>query len=169
MQALALWQYAEVAASCIWPISIGTPGTKTHICIISLLLTRTFAQKRDSEENTLAARLAYVDQFQLPNKGSKEFAAKKFFSEHELKYFEMGLGRLAELGWPMEYSQIQHMMNAALKEAERVNLLKMPIDVSFEYVRKFVRDSAILSMFKASNIDPLRSRKATSEVSFVCL
>ena len=61
------------------------------------------------------------------------------------------------------------MMNAALKEAERVNLLKMPIDVSFEYVRKFVRDSSILSMFKASNIDPLRSRKATSEVSFVCL
>ena len=169
MQALALWQYAEVAASCIWPIDIGTPGTKTHIHIISLLLTRTFAQKRDSDENTLAARLAYVDQFQLPNKGSKVFAAKKFFSEHELKYFEIGLGRLAELGWPMEYSQIQHMMNAALKEAERVNLLKLPIDVSFEYVRKFVRDSAILSMFKASNIDPLRSRKATSEVSFVCL
>ena len=92
-----------------------------------------------------------------------------FFNEHELKYFEIGLGRLAELGWPMEYSQIQHMMNAALTKAERVDLLQMPIYVSFEYVRKYVRERPTLAMFKASNIDPLRRRKATCEVSFVCL
>ena len=112
MQALVLWQYAGVAASCTWPIDKGKPGPKTHTYIISLLSTRTFAQIRDSEENTLAARLAYVDQFQLPNKGSAEFAAKTFFNEHELKYFETGLGELAELGWPMEYKQIQQMFNA---------------------------------------------------------
>ena len=169
MQALALWQYAEVAASCIWPNDIGTPGTKTHIHIISLLLTRTFAQKRDSDENTLAARLAFVDQFQLPDKGSAYFAAKMFFNEHELKYFEIGLGELAELGWPMEYRQIQQMLNAALKDAKRVDLHQRPIDVSIDYVRKYVRDRPTLAMFKASNIDPLRSRKATCEVSFVCL
>ena len=169
MQALVLWQYAGVAASCTWPIDKGKPGLKTHTYIISLSSTRTFAQIRDSEENTLAARLAYVDQFQLPNKGSAEFAAKTFFNEHELKYFETGLGELAELGWPMEYKQIQQMFNAALKKDGREDLLERPVDVSIDYVRKFVKDRPTLSMFKASNIDPLRSRKATCEVSLVCL
>ena len=95
------------------------------------------------------------------------FAASKLFTETELKFFETGLGELGELGWPMEYRQIQLMFNSALHNSGRVDLQGRPLDVSIDYVRKFVKDRPTLSMYKASNIDPLRSRKATTEVGFI--
>ena len=67
----------------------------------------------------------------------------------------------------MEYQQIQLMFNSALHNSGRMDLLGRPLDVSIEYVRKFIRDRPTLSMYKSSNIDPLRSRKATAEVSFM--
>ena len=61
----------------------------------------------------------------------------------------------------MEYEQIQLMFKSALHNAGGVDVLGLPLDVSIDYVQKFVRDRPTLSMYKSSNIDPLRSRKAS--------
>ena len=50
------------------------------------------------------------------------FAASKLFTETELKFFETGLGELGELGWPMEYRQIQLMFNSALHNLSLIHI-----------------------------------------------
>ena len=134
-----------------------------------LAIRRVFcAQVRDTDAATLEAQLLRIDQFELPVKGSAVFAAKKLFSEFEISYFEAGLARFGEMGFPMKYKQIQAIMNTALRKADRKDILWRPLDVSIDYVRKFIRERPLLTMLKASNIDPLRSRKATPVVSFIC-
>ena len=48
-------------------------------------------------------------------KGSAVFAANNLFSEFELSYFEAGLAKFVEMGFPMEYTQIQAMMSRSVR------------------------------------------------------
>ena len=62
-------------------------------------------------------------------------------------------------------------MTKFLRSMGRVNEYGQPIDMSAKYARKFVMKSRpMLKAMKTSNIDPLRSKKATVEVSlFLCI
>ena len=122
---------------------------------------------RPTPDETLAARLAYVagKVEVLKEKGSDAAAARKIFSVHERAFFARALKLYAELGWPMHVKQIARMFTSAAKETSpprRVN--GHPWECSESYVREFLKDFPELRTYKASNIDPICSKKATAQV-----
>ena len=76
----------------------------------------------------------------------------------------------ADMGWPLEYNQIQSMMRAAARKwrgaAADVSESEL---VGRTYVREFVRDSAQLAAAKTSNLDPLRAKKASVKAHLIKL
>ena len=114
---------------------------------------------RDTPEATLAARLAHIDTIDFYAKGNKELCEKTLFSEHELNLFTEALLIYSDMGWPLHYKQIRVMMeHVAAKE------WRAPRSVSLSYVRKFVLRRPELAACKTSNIDPIRTRKASAKV-----
>ena len=126
----------RVATGHIWPLLCWQRQPITTPMAIASRSAAFFAPRsgkvRDIDAATLEAQLLRIDQFELPVKGSAVFAANKLFSEFELSYFEAGLARFGEMGFPMEYKQIQAMMNTALRKADRKDILGRPLDVSID-------------------------------------
>ena len=94
-----------------------------------------------------------------------QFAAKRLFTADQLDWLEAYLAMYGDLGWPLTNKQIAARMTRMLKLQKRVGEHNQPIDVSAKYARKFVKSRPMLKAFKTSNIDPLRSKKATLQVS----
>ena len=81
------------------------------------------------------------------------------------EYFSSALHLYGDMGWPMDYQQIRRLMADSAKEKGLIDWnTGKPPEVSLSYARKFVQSRGDLKAYKASNIDPLRSKKATEEV-----
>ncbi|KAL1527748.1 hypothetical protein AB1Y20_009133 [Prymnesium parvum] len=136
-------------------------------------LNRYLKELRDKSSETqvhatsekAALQLELVDDLSFKARGNKELCARRLFTEDELDYFARALKLYAELGWPMDYQQIQCMFSRAASAMGRQEW--KPGDqyvCSTAYVAKFVQNRAELRAFKTSHVDPLRARKATVEV-----
>ena len=122
-------------------------------------------QERGTPAETLAAQVACAKQVQLKEKCGVQFAAKRLFTADQLDWLEAYLAMYGDLGWPLTNKQIAARMTEMLKLQKRVGEHNQPIDVSAKYARKFVKSTPMLKAFKTSNIDLLRSKKATLQVS----
>ena len=114
---------------------------------------------------TLQAQLAHANALTLKQKGNLDLMARKIFSEGELEYLASALRLYGDMGWPMDYQQIRGLMRDIAEEKGIIDWKtgKTP-DVSLSYAREFVQSRDELKAYKASNIDPIRSKKATEEV-----
>ena len=95
-----------------------------------------------------------------------DLMARKIFTEGELEHLVASALRLyGDMGWPMDYQQIRGLMRDIAEEKDIIDWKtgKAP-DVSLSYAREFVQSRGDLKAYKASNIDPIRSKKATEEV-----
>ena len=117
---------------------------------------------------TRARQIEYAHHLEFKIKGNEDFALKRLFSEDNLAFFARSLKMYADLGWPMDVLATQHMFSRAAKGMGVTNTPWKPGDehvVSRSYVTKFLNHPKWeLKTLKASNIDPLRSKKATSQV-----
>jgi hypothetical protein len=114
---------------------------------------------------TLEAQLAHANALTLKQKGNLDLMARKIFSEGELEYFSSALHLYGDMGWPMDYQQIRGLMADSAKEKGLIDWKTgKPPEVSLSYAREFVQSRGDLKAYKASNIDPIRSKKATEEV-----
>lgn len=114
---------------------------------------------------TLQAQLAAAASIEYKSKAVENWEARRLFSEDELLFFERYLITMAEMGWPMDFAGLQRMFSVASKEAGRVDWKSGDAYVvSKSYVRKFVHSRPSLKAYKASNIDPLRAKKASLSV-----
>ena len=114
---------------------------------------------------TLQAQLAHANALTLKQKGNLDLMARKIFSEGELEYLASALRLYGDMGWPMDYQHIRGLMRDIAEEKGIIDWKtgKTP-DVSLSYAREFVQSRDELKAYKASNIDPIRSKKATEEV-----
>jgi hypothetical protein len=123
---------------------------------------------RATPADTLTARLAYVAAYEHVQKGNADLMSRRIFSGDECLYFARALKVYNDMGWPMDYQAIQLMFSQAAQKMKRVDWKPGdPYVVSRTYVTNFVKFSPELRAYKASNIDPLRSKKATASVPFV--
>lgn len=119
-----------------------------------------------SAPSTLLLQLAHVSQLQFYEKGNEDMKARRIFSDDELEFFARALKLYGDMGWPMDYTAIGDMMAEAAKKAGKIDWKTgKPFVVCAAYVAKFVEDRPELAAFKASNIDPLRAKKGTAQVS----
>ena len=80
-----------------------------------------------------------------------------------MAYFALSLKTYADLRWQMDVGAVQNMLTRA---GRRLGTVEPSGVVSRPYVRNFLDDPQWgLKSLKASNIDPLRSKKATSQVA----
>ena len=122
------------------------------------------------EQEATARRLQLVEDLQLKIKGNLDFSSRRIFCDDELEYFERALIMYADMGWPMDYSNIQRMMRDVVKKRELIDWKTGEMFVvSRKYVADFVRNRPALRCFKMSHIDPLRSKKATAKVCIAYL
>ena len=120
---------------------------------------------REQPADTLAARLAHVAAYGHVEKGNVDLTSRRIFSVDERFYFARALKVYNDMGWPMDYQAVQLMFSQAAKQKKRVDWKPGdPHVVSRTYVANFVKSSPELRAYKASNIDPLRSKKATATV-----
>lgn len=122
--------------------------------------------QRGSPEATLEAQLQYAAGLTLKQKGNKEITSRRIFDEAELDYFASSLKLFADMGWPMDYQQVQHMFLQAATDMGFVDWKTGKAGVSKSYCRRFVKSREELKAYKTSNIDPLRSKKATEQVCY---
>lgn len=88
------------------------------------------------------------------------------FSIDDLDYYAAALKLYGDLGWPMEFARIRDMFADAVRRDQRIDpLTGVLYKTSISYVRDFVNSRPELMAIKASHIDPLRSKKATAQVS----
>jgi hypothetical protein len=121
--------------------------------------------KEASPEATVAAQRAHVAQLTLETKGNVDLVSRTLFSGDELQYFARALKLYADLGWPMDYDAIRQMFSEAAAESGRVDWKRGDAYVCGEtYVRDFVKSRPELKASKAGHVDPLRAKKATSQV-----
>lgn len=114
---------------------------------------------------TLQAQVAAAASIEYKSKAVENWEARRLFSEDELLFFERYLITMAEMGWPMDFAGLQRMFSVASKESGRIDWKSGDAYVvSKSYVRKFVYSRPSLKAYKASNIDPLRAKKATLSV-----
>ena len=123
---------------------------------------------------TLEAQLAAAALVEYKPKASPNMQARRLFSDDDLLFFERTLIKYGELGWPMDIKAIQRLFSKHAKETGRSDWKSGdPYVVCETYVRDFVKSRPALMAFKASNIDPLRSKKATATVgacqTFACV
>jgi hypothetical protein len=121
--------------------------------------------RRPTEAESRAAQIAYASEtLELKQKGNVDLMSRRLFSEDELDYFARALKLYGEMGWPMDYQDIRHMMSQAAADAKRVDWKSgQPYVCSTSYVAAFVRSRPELRAYKTSHIDPLRSKKATAQ------
>lgn len=118
-----------------------------------------------SPEQTLAARLSFVDSMVFDSIGNPEFTELAHFSTDELDAFTRTLELYGDMGWPMDYREIRSMFNLALcKRHARAGLTGPAPEVSMSFVGEYVRNRPELKAYKTSHVDPLRAKKATAEV-----
>ena len=120
--------------------------------------------QRDSEAETLDAQVnaAAVIDFKAKN---INFESRRMFEDEELQVFERIIIKYAEMGWPLDFAAIQRLMSKTADLLGRTDWKTgLPFVVSSSYVRKFVRRSPSLKSYKTSNIDPMRSKKASLSV-----
>ena len=114
---------------------------------------------------TLAAQRAHVASFSLAAKGNADLASRRIFSIDDLDYFARSLKVYADMGWPMDLQALRLMFSHAAKDMKRVDWkLGDEPAVSRPYVTDFIKKRPELRMYKASHIDPIRSKKATPQV-----
>lgn len=130
--------------------------------------------QRATPAETLEARVTYALHMEYKTKGNDEIMFKRLFSDDNLAYFARSLKIYADLGWPMDVRAAQRMMSRAAKAMGVTDTMWKPGDeyvVSRSYVTSFLNNPKWeLKTLKASNIDPQRSKKASSQVSlsFTC-
>ena len=121
--------------------------------------------RRASAAETLQARLVAAAQVEYKPKTPPNFEARRLFSDDDLLFFERTLIKYGEMGWPMEYRAIQRLFSTTAKEMGRVDWKSGDAYVVSEtYVRAFVKRRPTLRALKTTNIDPLRSKKASVTV-----
>ena len=115
---------------------------------------------------TLAAQRAHVASLSLAAKGNADLASRRIFSIDDLDYFARSLKVYADMGWPMDLQALRLMFSHAAKDMNRVDwrLGDKPV-VSRKYVSDFINKRPELRMYKASHIDPIRSKKASPQVN----
>ena len=120
--------------------------------------------RRATPEETVVAQLQLVDSLTLKQKGNIDLTSRRLFSDDELDVIARTLKLYAEMGWPFDYQQIRLMMSDAARRAKRTDWTHgKAYVVSTSYVSAFVRGRPELQAYKASHIDPLRSKKATAK------
>ncbi|KAL1505120.1 hypothetical protein AB1Y20_008879 [Prymnesium parvum] len=120
---------------------------------------------RRDEAATLQAQLEAAACMEYKSKAVENWEARRLFSEDELLFFERYLIMMAEMGWPMDFAGLQRMFSVASKQSGRIDWKSGDAYVvSKSYVRKFVYSRPSLKAYKASNIDPLRAKKASLSV-----
>lgn len=119
-----------------------------------------------SHTDTKVAQLQHASELEFAEKGNPDICGRRLFSEDELEYFARALKLYADMGWPLDYQQIRHMFSHAAARMKRVHWEAGHAYVcSTTYVADFVNSRDELKAFKASHVDPLRAKKATSQVS----
>ena len=123
-----------------------------------------------TEAATIAAQRAHVASASLAIKGNPDLVSRRIFTEDELHYFARSLKLYADMGWHMDHQAIQLMFSQSAREKKRVDWRQGdPYVVSKTYVADFLKDERYgLRNYKAGHIDPLRSKKATTQVC-MCL
>lgn len=125
--------------------------------------------RADASLQTMDARRVHVASLQLAPKGNVDFSSRRLFSEDELDYFARALMLYADMGWPMDQQAVRLMLSNAAKKMGRVDWRRGDTYVvSRTYVAAFIKSRPELRTYKSSHIDPLRSKKATSQVC-VCV
>ena len=118
-----------------------------------------------SAETTLESQLAFAAEISFKRKGQQDLLLRRIFGCDDLDYFASAIKMYGDLGFPMEYWQIQAMMYKTVKKRGLVDWKTGELfTVSPTYVRDFVNSRPDLKAYKASNIDPLRTKKATETV-----
>ena len=120
---------------------------------------------RSTAAATLAAQRAHVASLSLATKGNVDFTSRRIFSIDELDYFARSLKVYADMGWPMDLQALRLMFSHAAKDMKRVDWRQgdKPV-VGRTYVIDFLKKRPELRMYKASHIDPIRSKKASPQV-----
>ena len=118
----------------------------------------------NTEQATLEAQLQAVEALQPGQMGNPDFSSRALFDGTTLKTFEATLKLYADLGWPLDIEACQEMMLKHLMQKGTPDWMTDEPHVSLSYVHAFLRGCPDLKRFKASNIDPIRAKKATPEV-----
>ena len=143
----------------------GHPSAERSLKRYASAIRQAPALQCSSAAATLEAQLSHANALTLKRKGNLDLMARKIFTEGELEYLASALRLYGDMGWPMDYQQIRGLMRDIAEEKGLVDWKtgKAP-DVSLSYAREFVQSRGDLKAYKASNIDPIRSKKATEEV-----
>ena len=98
------------------------------------------------EQEAMGRRLQLIDELQLKVKGNIDFISRRIFSSDELDYFEHALFLYADMGWPMDFSNIQRMMRDVVRKRQ---LIDWKTGELFVVRRKFVIEFVRKRMLKA--------------------
>ena len=119
---------------------------------------------RETDEATLEARLEAVWSLQPAQIGNPDFLSRNLFDKDTLNAFTRNLNLFADLGFPHDIEACQDMMTKHLIHTGTPDWMADKPHVSESYVFKFLKNNPDLGTDKASNIDPIRAKKATPEV-----
>ena len=126
--------------------------------------------QRDTDEDTLRARLDFVDQLEFKQKGNEDLVSRRLFSDDELDAFARQLKAYGDMGWALDYQLIRTQFSEAAATKGAIDWKTgEAFVVSTGYVSEFVRKRPELKAYKMSHIDPLRSKKATAQVLAMCV
>lgn len=144
----------------------GMPSARRSISRYVLGVQKDHPAPRDTPAGTLAVRLDHVDAMALKAKGNPNYDARRLFSETEQAYFARALKIYADMGWPMDLQGLRMWFSDAAAEMKRVDWKTgQPYVVGRTFVYDFLKAHPELTTYKASNIDPLRAKKASETVS----
>ena len=121
--------------------------------------------QRTTREETLSAQLEFVDGLLFAQKGNTDLLLRRIFSKDEEDVLASTLKSYSQLGWPLDYQQVRMLFADAARRKGRIDpRTGEPFKCSTSYVAAFIAAGTELKAFKASHIDPLRSKKATAQV-----
>lgn len=155
-------------AACKVAADAGYPSAQRTLYRLAKNIRQNLSLRRDTTEETVAAQRAHVAELKLVDKGHVDLVSCTLFSEDELEYEARALKLYAELGWPMDYAAVQYMLSQAARGKGAMNWKKETLGsnylVSKSYAKNFVKSRPELHAYKFGHIDPIRAKKATSQV-----
>ena len=126
--------------------------------------------QRDTDEDTLLARLDFVDQLEFKQKGNEDLVSRRLFSNDELDAFARQLKAYGDMGWALDYQLIRTQFSEAAATKGAIDWKTgEAFVVSTGYVSEFVRKRPELKAYKMSHIYPLRSKKANAQELAMCV
>ena len=145
----------------------GFPRAERSLKLYVKSIRKNASLQRTTREETLSAQLEFVDGLLFAQKGNTDLdlLLRRIFSKDEEDVLASTLKSYSQLGWPLDYQQVRMLFADAARRKGRIDpRTGEPFKCSTSYVAAFIAARPELKAFKASHIDPLRSKKATAQV-----